>query len=109
MGARQTPERTPFFAALSLTVSAARAHGLTALDSVHNEIEDLESLAAACRQGADFGFDGKNLIHPSHLAICNAAFTPDPAGSPLGACCHRRLRRAGERGEGRAEGKRTAR
>ena len=79
MGARQTPERTPFHAAMSLTVAAARAHGLVALDSVHNDIEDLDSLAAACRQGADFGFDGKSLIHPSHLAICNAAFTPDPA------------------------------
>ena len=79
MGARQTPERTPFLAALSLTVAAARAHGLAALDSVHNDIENLDSLAAACRQGADFGFDGKSLIHPSHLAICNAAFTPEPA------------------------------
>jgi citrate lyase subunit beta/citryl-CoA lyase len=26
----------------------------------------------------DFGFDGKTLIHPSHLAICNRAFTPAP-------------------------------
>jgi citrate lyase subunit beta/citryl-CoA lyase len=78
MGARQTRERTPFFAALSLTVAAARMHGLAALDSVHNDIEDLESLAAACRQGADFGFDGKSLIHPSHLAICNEVFSPDP-------------------------------
>ena len=77
MGARQTPERTPFFAALSLTVAAARSHGLAAIDSVHNDIEDLESLTAACRQGADFGFDGKSLIHPSHLAIANAVFSPD--------------------------------
>ncbi len=79
MGARQTPDRAPFFAAMSLAVTAARTHGLSALDSVHNDIENLDSLAAACRQGADFGFDGKSLIHPSHLAICNAAFTPDPA------------------------------
>jgi citrate lyase subunit beta/citryl-CoA lyase len=78
MGARQTPERTPFYAALSLTVAAARTHGLVAIDSVHNDIENLESLAAACRQGADFGFDGKSLIHPSHLAICNDVFSPDP-------------------------------
>jgi citrate lyase subunit beta/citryl-CoA lyase len=49
-----------------------------AIDSVHNDIENLESFAAACRQGADFGFDGKSLIHPSHLAICNDVFSPDP-------------------------------
>ncbi len=78
-GARQTPDRAPFQAVLALTVIAARAHGLVILDGVHNEIDDLDALAAVCRQGADFGFDGKSLIHPSHLAICNAAFTPPPA------------------------------
>jgi citrate lyase subunit beta/citryl-CoA lyase len=74
--ARQTPDRTPFHAAMSLSVAAARAHGLGVLDGVHNEIDDLEALAGVCRQGADFGFDGKTLIHPSHLAICNDAFSP---------------------------------
>lgn len=78
-GARQTPRREPFHAAMALAVMAARAHGLAALDGVHNEIDDLAALEAVCRQGADFGFDGKTLIHPSHLAICNAAFTPAPA------------------------------
>jgi citrate lyase subunit beta/citryl-CoA lyase len=78
-GARQTPDRAPFHAALALAVTAARAHGLVALDAVHNEIDDLSALEAVCRQGADFGFDGKSLIHPSHLAICNRAFAP-PAG-----------------------------
>jgi citrate lyase subunit beta/citryl-CoA lyase len=74
--ARQTPDRAPFHAALTLSVAAARANGLAILDGVHNEIDDLEALARVCRQGADFGFDGKSLIHPSHLAICNDAFTP---------------------------------
>ncbi|MEP6967544.1 MAG: CoA ester lyase, partial [Pseudomonadota bacterium] len=78
MGARQTPNREPFWAALSLTVMAARAGGLAVLDGVHNEIEDLAALEAVCRQGAAFGFDGKTLIHPSHLDICNRAFTPAP-------------------------------
>ncbi len=78
MRARQTPNREPFWAALSLTVMGARAGGLAVLDGVHNEIEDLAALEAVCRQGAAFGFDGKTLIHPSHLAICNHAFTPAP-------------------------------
>ena len=79
MGARQTPGREPFWAAMSLTVTAARAHGLSVLDGVHNEIDDLVALEAVCRQGVEFGFDGKSLIHPSHLAICNAAFSPTEA------------------------------
>jgi citrate lyase subunit beta/citryl-CoA lyase len=76
MKARQTPDRAAFLPFLSMTVAAARAHGLVALDGVHNEIDDLEALAAVCRQGAEFGFDGKSLIHPTHLAICNQAFAP---------------------------------
>jgi citrate lyase subunit beta/citryl-CoA lyase len=76
--ARQTPDRAPFHAALALSVTAARAHGLIALDGVHNEIEDLAALEKLCRQGTDFGFDGKSLIHPSHIDICNAAFSPPP-------------------------------
>ncbi len=75
-GARQTADRAAFLTAMSLSVLAARAEGLAVLDGVHNEIDDLVSLAASCRQGADLGFDGRSLIHPSHLALCNAAFTP---------------------------------
>lgn len=78
MGCRQTPDRAPFQAVLTLSVAAGRAHGLTLLDSVFNEIDDLAALESACRQGGDFGFDGKTLIHPSHIAICNRVFSPDP-------------------------------
>ncbi|HEY1416150.1 MAG TPA: CoA ester lyase [Caulobacteraceae bacterium] len=79
MGARMTADRAPFHAALSLAVTAARTTGLAALDGVHNEIEDLAALEAVCVQGRDFGFDGKSLIHPSHLDICNRVFSPEPA------------------------------
>jgi len=76
MRARQVPDRAPFQAALSLAVMAARAHGLAILDGVHNEIEDLTLLESVCRQAVDFGFDGKTLIHPTHLEIANRVFTP---------------------------------
>ncbi|MGH7011720.1 MAG: CoA ester lyase, partial [Caulobacteraceae bacterium] len=26
----------------------------------------------------EFGFDGKTLIHPSHIEICNRVFSPQP-------------------------------
>ncbi len=78
MRARQTPDRAPFLPLLTLSVAAARAHGLTILDGVHNDIEDLAALEAVCVQGVDFGFDGKTLIHPKHLPICNRVFSPSP-------------------------------
>jgi citrate lyase subunit beta/citryl-CoA lyase len=74
--ARSTPDRLPLHTALGLVVLAARAHGLTALDGVHIDLADDRGFAAACRQGRDFGFDGKTLIHPKQIDVANAAFGP---------------------------------
>jgi citrate lyase subunit beta/citryl-CoA lyase len=76
MRCRPGPDRGPLLPALSLAVMAARAHGLSILDGVYNDIPDLEGLARECEQGAALGFDGKSLIHPSHLEAANRAFTP---------------------------------
>lgn len=76
---RLTPGREPFHAALSMAVAAARIHGLTILDGVHNDIEDQASLEAVCQQGVDFGFDGKTLIHPKQIELCNLVFSPTVA------------------------------
>jgi citrate lyase subunit beta/citryl-CoA lyase len=76
MKARQTPGREAFAPFLSMAVAAARAHGLVALDGVHNDIDDLALLEASCRQGAAFGFDGRSVIHPTHLDICNRVYAP---------------------------------
>ena len=98
MKARQTPGREAFVPFLSMAVAAARAHGLAALDGVHNEIDDLALLEATCRQGAEvvneiddlalleatcrqgaeFGFDGRSVIHPTHLETCNRVYAPPP-------------------------------
>ncbi|MCC7266652.1 MAG: CoA ester lyase [Caulobacteraceae bacterium] len=78
MRARHTPDRAPLHAALALTVTAARAYGLAVLDSVYTDIGNAEGLAAECRQGLEFGFDGKTLIHPSQIEAANRAFSPTP-------------------------------
>jgi citrate lyase subunit beta/citryl-CoA lyase len=70
--------REPLMGALGLSVAAARAHGLSILDAVYNEIEDDEGLGRQCRQGVEFGFDGKTLIHPRQVDAANAAFSPEP-------------------------------
>lgn len=70
--------REPLMGALGLSVAAARAHGLSILDGVYNEIEDDEGLGRQCRQGVEFGFDGKTLIHPRQVDAANAAFSPEP-------------------------------
>ncbi|HZP99162.1 MAG TPA: CoA ester lyase [Reyranella sp.] len=79
MRARHTPMRLPIITALGLCMLAARAHGLTILDSVYNDIQDAEGFKAVCRQGLEMGFDGKTLIHPSQVDPCNEIFAPSAA------------------------------
>jgi citrate lyase subunit beta / citryl-CoA lyase len=74
--ARHTPDRAPLLTSLGLCVLAARAAGVAALDGVHLDLDDEEGFAAACRQAADLGFDGKTLIHPKQIDAANAAFSP---------------------------------
>jgi citrate lyase subunit beta/citryl-CoA lyase len=79
MRARHTPMRLPMVTALGLGILAARAHGLTILDGVYNDIQDAEGFKAVCRQGVEMGFDGKTLIHPGQIESCNEIFAPSPA------------------------------
>lgn len=76
MRAQLTADRTVFLPILSLAVCAARAHGLTILDGVCNEFRDLDVFRAEAMQGAQFGFDGKSLIHPAQIEPCNEVFSP---------------------------------
>jgi len=78
MRATLTPDRTPFLPALAMTVAAARGVGIAVLDGVSNEIENADALRFSCEQGSIFGFDGKTLIHPSQIDVCNTAFSPAP-------------------------------
>lgn len=74
--ARAGTSRAAFFAPMSLAVTAARAGGLTVIDGVYNDIADAAGFEAECRQGLEFGFDGKTLIHPSQIDVCNQVFAP---------------------------------
>lgn len=76
--AQHTPGREALLASLNLAVLAARAHGLTVIDGVYNEIADTAGFEAVCRQGRAMGFDGKTLIHPSQIEGANRIFAPDP-------------------------------
>ena len=76
--AQHTPGREALHASLNLAVLAARAHGLTVIDGVYNEIADTAGFEAVCRQGRAMGFDGKTLIHPSQIEGANRIFAPDP-------------------------------
>ncbi|WP_392542927.1 HpcH/HpaI aldolase/citrate lyase family protein [Oryzobacter telluris] len=76
LGVRQVPGRLPLLTSLSLTVLAARRAGVAVLDGVWNDVKDLDGFEDECRQGRDLGFDGKTLVHPGQVELCNAVFAP---------------------------------
>ncbi|MGE9809114.1 HpcH/HpaI aldolase/citrate lyase family protein [Janibacter sp. G1551] len=74
--ADHVPGRAPLLTSLSLSLLAARAAGIAILDGVYNDVKDAEGFAAECQQGRDAGFDGKTLIHPGQVEVCNTTFAP---------------------------------
>ncbi len=55
---------------------AAAAAGVDALDGIHTDIRDTESLRAAAETALEFGYDGKMAIHPAQVGSLNDVFTP---------------------------------
>jgi len=73
------PGRAPLVPHLATALLAAREAGVVVLDGVYNDVKDLEGFEAECRQGAQMGFDGKTLIHPTQVEIANRVWAPDEA------------------------------
>jgi len=70
------PGRAPLLPHLATTLLAAREAGITVLDGVYNDVQDLAGFEAECVQGMQLGFDGKTLIHPSQVEVANRVWAP---------------------------------
>jgi citrate lyase subunit beta/citryl-CoA lyase len=66
----------PYRIARSLTLFAAAAAEVDAIDSVYTNFRDTDGLAAECRDAARDGFVAKMAIHPGQVPVINEAFTP---------------------------------
>ncbi len=66
----------PYELARSLTLFAAHAAGVAAIDTVFPSFKDEAGLAAYAARAARDGFTGMMAIHPAQVAIINAGFTP---------------------------------
>ena len=62
---------------LATALLAAREAGVAIVDGVYNDVKDLEGFEAECVQGAQLGFDGKTLVHPSQVEVANRVWAPD--------------------------------
>ena len=79
VGCRLTPGEPELLYARSHVLLVARASGIAAYDSPHFSIADLDGLHLECQLARRLGYDGKTVIHPSHLSIVNEAFDPTEA------------------------------
>ena len=73
---KMQPGRAAMIPMITHCILATRAHGLEILDGPYSDISNVDGFALECAQARDLGFDGKTLIHPSHIVACNAIFTP---------------------------------
>lgn len=65
-----------FRLARTMTILAASAAEVAAIDTVFTDFRDMTALEAECRDAERDGFTGKMAIHPAQVPVINAAFTP---------------------------------
>src|SRR5262245_5655635 len=76
LGCVLSEDETEVLFARSHVLLAARAARVAAYDSPHFAIDDLEGLRRRCQAARNLGYDGKTVIHPSHVEIVNEVFAP---------------------------------
>lgn len=62
--------------AQSLTLLAAKAAGVQAIDTPHTDFKDEKKLLAACKDIRRQGWNGKLAIHPAQVAVIHEGFKP---------------------------------
>jgi citrate lyase subunit beta/citryl-CoA lyase len=69
----------PCLLARTLTLVAAAAAGVAAIDAIAPKFDDLAGLHGECEAARRDGFTAKLAIHPRQVPVINESFTPSPA------------------------------
>ena len=67
---------SPYQLVRSLSLFAAHAAGVEAIDTLWANFRDPEGLEASCAEARRDGFSGKLAIHPDQVEVINRSFTP---------------------------------
>ena len=76
IGTARTAEGRESFWARSQVVNAARAAGVTPIDTVFSDVADTQGLRASVIEAKSLGFEGKGCIHPRQIQTIHEAFAP---------------------------------
>jgi citrate lyase beta subunit len=79
VGAIRTRDGMEVLYARSAIVAACAAFGLQAIDLLHLDFRDPDSLRVEAQRGAQLGYAGMQVIHPNQVPIVQDVFTPDDA------------------------------
>ncbi|CAA7261424.1 unnamed protein product [Cyclocybe aegerita] len=72
----RTSSRRELLFTRSQIVIAAKAFGLDAIDMVCINYRNTDVLKDECQEGRQFGFTGKQAIHPNQVELINKTFVP---------------------------------
>jgi citrate lyase subunit beta-like protein len=76
IGATRSSAATELLYARQAVITTCAAYEIQAIDIVYIDFRDTEGLRREAQQGADWGFVGKQIIHPNQVEPVQAAFTP---------------------------------
>jgi citrate lyase subunit beta/citryl-CoA lyase len=66
----------PYRLARSLCLFGAAAAGVAAIETIHTDFRNLDTLRRDTEEARRDGFTGRLAIHPAQVAVINAVFTP---------------------------------
>lgn len=93
-------EHDSLFVPRALIAMAARAAGVTPIDTVHIDVHDLEDLKQNLATAKTLGFGGMLVLHPKELPVVHEYFTPSEQEVEHAKKVVRLATEAGEEGKG---------
>jgi citrate lyase subunit beta / citryl-CoA lyase len=76
LGVVKTVEGSESLYARMRIVTAAKAAGIQAIDSVFGDVSDVDGLRAWGERSRSMGFEGMGCIHPGQIAVIHEAYAP---------------------------------
>ncbi len=100
MKTKRSPEGTEILFARSQIVTAARAAGIYALDTVYSDVNNEEGFIEEVKLIKQLGFDGKSVISPRQIGPTHRIFTPEQKEIDFALRVIEAIKEAGEKGSG---------
>ena len=77
IGATRTSDNRELMYARQHMVMVGKAYNLQCIDIVNIQYQNMDSLQRECEEGYNFGFTGKQIIHPKQIEIVHSCFAPN--------------------------------